>query len=159
MRARRILSAALGLAGVALMALSVSVALADTTVHIKESNNLYMFTPKAITVAVGDTVTWHNDSDARHTVSADNGAFDHGAFGQGADVSQTFKTAGTFAYHCNFHSYMHATVVVLAAGLTPPPTDTAPDAPAGPNGSWIVLVALGVVMLGGALYIQRRRTA
>jgi plastocyanin len=143
--------------GILLLALSVAGALADSGVSIKEVNNKYRFTPATITVAAGDTVTWTNDSDAAHTVSADNGSFDHPKFTQGQTVSQKFATPGTFKYHCNIHSYMHGTVVVLAAGLTPPPTDTEPLAAGGRNGTWLVLVGLGIAMLLLSFAIRARK--
>jgi plastocyanin len=160
MRAMRLVSAAIATTGILLLALSVGVALADSSVSIKESNEKYAFTPKETTVALGDTVTWTNDSDAPHTVDADDGSFEHDQFTKGQSVSQKFDSAGTFAYHCDIHPYMHGTVVVLAAGLTPPPTDTEPTAAGGPNGTWLVLVGLGVLMLVVSFAVgMRKQTA
>jgi LPXTG-motif cell wall-anchored protein len=161
MSVMRRLSTAIAAAGLLLMALSVGVATADTTNHIKEANERYAFTPKTTTIAVGDKVTWVNDSDAKHTVDADDGSFDHGAFAKGASVSQTFTTAGTFAYHCDIHPYMHGTVVVLAAGLTPPATDTVEfSGGLSKSTTWMVLIGLGALLLLTAIWIRRRtRTA
>jgi LPXTG-motif cell wall-anchored protein len=153
----RLLSTAVATTGLLLLALSVGVALADSSVSIKETNGKYAYTPKTTTVNVGDTVTWTNDSDAPHTVDADNGSFDHGRFTQGQSVSQTFAKAGTFAYHCDIHDYMHGTVVVLAAGLTPPATDTVPTATGSQSGTWFVLIGLGSIMLMVAFAIRSRR--
>jgi plastocyanin len=72
----------------------------------------FAFSPGAITVAVGTTVTWTNQDSASHTVTADDGSFDSKAFANGATFSQTFARAGTFKYHCAIHSSMTASVVV-----------------------------------------------
>ncbi len=73
----------------------------------------FAFSPASITVAVGTTVTWTNKDSAAHTVSADDGkTFDSGSIASGASFSFTFKTAGTFSYHCGFHTYMKGAVTV-----------------------------------------------
>jgi plastocyanin len=72
----------------------------------------FSFQPAAITVAVGTTVTWTNNDSSAHTVTANDGSFDSGRLAPGATFSQTFATAGTFAYHCAIHSSMKATVIV-----------------------------------------------
>ena len=50
--------------------------------------------------------------DAPHTVTADDGSFDTGKIDPGASATITVDTAGTFAYHCNFHPSMKATITV-----------------------------------------------
>jgi plastocyanin len=161
MRAMRLFSTAITTAGLLVLALSVGVAVADSTVHIRETNGRYAYTPTKTTVAVGDTVTWTNDSDAPHTVDADDGSFDHGQFTQGKSVSETFSTAGTFAYHCDVHPYMTGTLVVLAAGVTPPATDTAPLSTPGDGNQSIAIVlgGFGLLALTVAFFIQMRRRA
>ena len=72
----------------------------------------FKFEPATLTISVGTTVTWTNNDSASHTVTADDGSFKSGTLGKGGTFSQTFATAGTFAYHCNFHSSMTATVTV-----------------------------------------------
>jgi plastocyanin len=72
----------------------------------------FSFQPATITVPVGTTVTWTNNDSASHTVTADDGSFKSESLGSGATFSQTFATAGTFAYHCAIHSTMKGTVVV-----------------------------------------------
>src|SRR5688572_12928765 len=75
------------------------------------------FAPSAVTVTQGSTVTWtNNDAGIPHTVTADGGAFDSGNMTTGQTFSQTFNTAGTFAYHCNVHPQMTGTVTVTGAG-------------------------------------------
>ena len=74
----------------------------------------YMFVPASIIVTTGTTVTWANDDDGlAHTVSALDGSFDSGRLGSGATFSQTFETAGTYAYQCTLHpKSMQGTIVV-----------------------------------------------
>ena len=72
----------------------------------------FSFQPATLTVSVGTTVTWTNNDSASHTVTADDGSFKSGTLGKGGTFSQTFATAGTFAYHCNFHSSMTGTITV-----------------------------------------------
>jgi plastocyanin len=80
----------------------------------------FSYSPRTITVAVRDTVTWTNSDAQAHTATANDGSFDTGTINNGASQTVTFSTAGTFAYHCEFHSDMAGTVVV-GDGL--PPTD------------------------------------
>ena len=72
----------------------------------------FSFQPAALTVSVGTTVTWTNNDSASHTVTADDGSFKSGTLGKGETFSQTFATAGTFAYHCAIHSSMTGTITV-----------------------------------------------
>ena len=70
------------------------------------------FSPDAVTVRIGTTVRWTNAGQADHTVTADAGAFDSGTLAPGVSFSFTFRTAGTFAYHCAIHPFMKGTITV-----------------------------------------------
>jgi plastocyanin len=70
------------------------------------------YNPGTITVVAGTTIIWTNKDAVNHTVTSNSGAFDSGSLANGATYSHQFATAGTFAYHCTFHSGMNATVVV-----------------------------------------------
>ena len=72
----------------------------------------FAFSPAAIQISVGDTVTWENYDSATHTVTGDNNEFDSGNVATGQKFTHTFTTAGTFAYHCKIHPNMHGTIVV-----------------------------------------------
>ena len=72
----------------------------------------FAFDPASLTVAVGTSVTWENTDTAPHTATADDGSFDTGGIGQNERGSVTFDQAGTFAYHCDFHPNMQATITV-----------------------------------------------
>lgn len=64
------------------------------------------FSPATLTVARGTTVTWRNDSGVTHTSTSDNTGWDTGDILPRSSRTETFNTAGTFAYHCTYHSAM-----------------------------------------------------
>jgi plastocyanin len=74
----------------------------------------FAFTPAAIQVPVGTTVTWTNDDRAPHTVTFENGMADSGMLKPGDSFKYTFGSAGTFVYICAYHPGMVATVIVTA---------------------------------------------
>ena len=57
------------------------------------------FTPAAITISVGDSVTWHNADNANHQVVANNGSFASPVLKPDDTYTQTFNTAGKVNYH------------------------------------------------------------
>ncbi|HEV7454244.1 MAG TPA: cupredoxin domain-containing protein [Candidatus Saccharimonadales bacterium] len=84
----------------------------NPTDQVKIEN--FTFSPVAITVKKGTTVTWTNKDSAAHTVTADKGEQGpaSGSLQQGGTYTFTYNTVGTFAYHCNFHANMTGSVVV-----------------------------------------------
>jgi len=80
-------------------------------VHIKD----FKFVPATLAVAPGTTVTFVNDDQEPHTVTATDHSFDS----DGVDTHQTwahaFPKSGSYAYFCEMHPYMHGTIVVTAA--------------------------------------------
>jgi plastocyanin len=101
----------------------------------------FAFSPAAVSVPAGATVTWTNSGQSPHTVTSDNGAFDSspgctyatGCLNPGNAFSHTFTAPGTYTYHCRVHTTMHGTVTVTpgappttAPPATPPPTATPP---------------------------------
>ncbi|MBV9310358.1 MAG: cupredoxin family copper-binding protein [Solirubrobacterales bacterium] len=76
----------------------------------------FQFGPATITIHVGDTVTWSNSGPSPHTATANGGGFDTGTLNRGQSASHTFQQAGTFAYFCKIHPFMHGTVVVTGSG-------------------------------------------
>ena len=85
-------------------------------VKIIEQNEKYSFSPATLSIKVGTQVVWTNTTDAPHTVTSDSA----GVFSSPGNVTQnqtfmfTFTTPGTFAYHCNVHPYMKATITVTS---------------------------------------------
>jgi LPXTG-motif cell wall-anchored protein len=131
-------------------------AFADASVSIID----FDFSPSAVTISVGETVTWTNDGEAPHTSSADGGEWDSGTLDPGDSFSNTFDTAGTFAYHCNIHPDMTGTVTVTEGGGTtePGPSGTLPAT--GSDSSTGLFVWMGFLFLltgGVALFLLRRR--
>jgi plastocyanin len=160
-RARRRIAGAL--AGAALIAavMTGTAIAADTAVAISG----FAFVPPAVTVTVGDTVTWTNSDGVGHTATADDASFTTGTIAGGASDSVTFSTAGTFAYHCAIHPAMTGTITVEAAAggggatATTPPTDTAAIAGASPvaqPGGWIALFAIAGSWIAGIIAVWRR---
>lgn len=81
------------------------------------------FSPKSVTIKVGETVRWENRDIVVHTVTSGNpGDADAGALFDSGDIAfngqyeRTFDTAGTFTYFCIPHQDMaamrNATVIV-----------------------------------------------
>jgi plastocyanin len=74
------------------------------------------FSFSALSVPVGTTVTWKNADSATHTATADSVSafqFDTGDIAAGATSrGVTFSQAGSFSYHCTYHSSMKATITV-----------------------------------------------
>ena len=124
---------------------------------VGEANNRYHFSPLTAYVNVGGTVTWTNGSDTPHTVTSDAGSeLASSTVAAGKTFSYTFAATGTFAYHCTIHTYMVAKVVVLAAGVTAPPTDALPAIPAGTTDPSIELAVLVMVGLSAGVLALRR---
>lgn len=70
------------------------------------------FSPANITIAKNTTITWQNNDGVAHTSTSDTGAWDTGNIGAGQSKTTTFSTAGTFSYHCSYHSMMTGTITV-----------------------------------------------
>jgi plastocyanin len=80
-------------------------------VTIKMQN--IQFSPKDTTVKVGDKVTWTNDDNTDHNVTADSGAdFKSKDFGSGGTFEFTADKAGTIKYECTIHPGMTGTLNV-----------------------------------------------
>jgi len=78
----------------------------------------YGFTPNTITVVIGknNTLYFANDDVAVHTATSDTaGVFDTGNIQPGSTAQVTITTPGTYTYHCIYHPWMQATVIVKPA--------------------------------------------
>ena len=89
------------------------------------------FTPATVTVAVGDTVTWNNDSPTIHYVTFSGQA--SVAVQNNTPYTRAFPSAGTFAYFCSKHPSMTGTVIVVGPAPTPTPAPTAAPTPPPPT--------------------------
>jgi len=70
------------------------------------------FDPATTSIAPGTTVTWVNNDDEAHTVTADDGLFDSGRLDPGDSYSVWFDGSGTVAYHCEPHPHMTGSIEV-----------------------------------------------
>lgn len=82
------------------------------TVTIKNG----VYSPNPVTVKVGQTVNWLNSDAVAHTAT-DPGVFDTGSIAPTSAHSDngdgvTFKTVGTYDYHCTLHANETARVIV-----------------------------------------------
>jgi manganese oxidase len=78
----------------------------------------FAFSPSALTVPAGTTVTWQNKDSVAHTVTGKG--FDSGNLDGGKSYTYTFAKAGTYDYVCSYHPSMTASVVVTAAASPSP---------------------------------------
>jgi len=74
----------------------------------------FMFKPKELEIAVGDTVTWRNADDVPHTATSkdDPQTFDSGPLDTDDKYSFTFSKPGKYTYYCKVHPHMTGVVVV-----------------------------------------------
>jgi plastocyanin len=110
--------AALSLVALVLFAPTAGAQGKTTTVSIKN----FAFNPPNAPVAPGTPVTWVNNDQVSHTATANDGAFDSGTLQPGQSYSFKFDKPGTYAYHCEIHPYMTATVTVSGASASASPT-------------------------------------
>jgi plastocyanin len=82
------------------------------TVTIKN----FMYHPMVLTVTAGTKVTFHNEDDTAHTATALNGGFNTGTVKPGKSSTVTLRKVGTDKYHCLFHAFMVARIVVVKPG-------------------------------------------
>jgi plastocyanin len=74
---------------------------ADSFAVTIQSNS---YNPESLTIKVGNTITWTNNDSYAHTITSDNGAFESNNIVGGGTYGFTFKTVGTYSYHCRIHS-------------------------------------------------------
>jgi plastocyanin len=142
---RSFISGIVALAAVLLVGGGVAVA-ATRTVTISD----FAFSPRTLTINVGDTVRWRNSDPVAHTATATGGAF---------------TVAGTYRYICTPHPTMTGTIRVRAAsgGSGLPATDTivslSPDEQRVDAGAGPAMIAAGATLLVALVIARRRRTA
>ncbi|MFN2627518.1 MAG: cupredoxin domain-containing protein [Gaiellaceae bacterium] len=102
-------------AALALAAAGASEA-ATVTVSIKSSG----FSPAALTLSHGDSITWRNVDRIEHQVVANDGSFASPILAPGKSFTFTFNRAGRFPYHDAFKTRLTGTIRVKG----PPPSLT-----------------------------------
>ena len=93
-------------------AAAVTAAASSATVDIDN----FAFTPAALTVTAGTTVTWKNEDDSPHRIGDKNGTFKSAALDTDDTFSHTFAAPGEYPYICTIHPYMVGTIIVKPAG-------------------------------------------
>ena len=87
---------------------AATVTTAPQVVHIAN----FTFAQPLIGVKQGTTVTWVNDDDIPHTVTALDKSFKSTVLDTGERFSFTFAKPGQFAYFCSLHPHMTGKVIV-----------------------------------------------
>lgn len=72
----------------------------------------FTFSPAALSVPAGTTVTWVNGDDIPHSVVAVDKSFRSKALDTGDSYSQTLSKPGTFDYFCGLHPHMTGRITV-----------------------------------------------
>jgi plastocyanin len=72
------------------------------------------FTPTAVTITVGDSVTWHNADNVSHQVVANDGSFASPVLKANETYTFTFQKATKVTYHDSFATTKRGTVTVNA---------------------------------------------
>jgi plastocyanin len=106
------------------------------------------FSPDRIDVVAGDTVTWHNDSVQRHTVSAVGGGFASAQLFGGDMFEHRFDSPGVVTYFCAVHPFMHGEVDVHRLLLDAPSQPGAPGVP-------FALMGRAALPAGSSVAIER----
>ena len=88
---------------------------ADAAQTLSVDIQKFQFTPRELTVAPGDTVTWTNRDETPHTVSATDHAFLSKALDTDDHYERTFVNEGDYPYVCTLHPFMTGVVHVRAA--------------------------------------------
>jgi plastocyanin len=85
-------------------------ATAAPAVHISN----FTFGPALLKVRVGQTITWTNDDDIPHTVTANDKSFKSKVLDTGERFSFTFTKPGLVSYFCSLHPHMTGKIMVTA---------------------------------------------
>jgi plastocyanin len=72
----------------------------------------FTFGPQSLTVRPGTTVTWINDDDTPHTVTAADRSFRSKPLDTGERFAFTFTKPGDYAYFCSVHPMMTGKIIV-----------------------------------------------
>ena len=71
-------------------------------VHILQDH----FDPRVMQIIAGTTITWVNNDEIAHSVTADDESFDSWNIQPGASFSKVITQVGTLNYHCKYHPEM-----------------------------------------------------
>jgi len=74
----------------------------------------FAFGPQVLTVRAGTIVTWVNDDEEPHTVTASDHSYRSPILNTGARFSHRYDTPGQYAYFCSLHPHMTGRILVTA---------------------------------------------
>jgi LPXTG-motif cell wall-anchored protein len=138
--------------------LVATIALAGPASAASVSAVEYSFVPSTVTIGVGQSVTWTNRGRMAHTSTSDRGLWDSGSLSPGQSFTFTYRSAGTFSYHCQFHAPLGMRGIVVVRAQATSPSSGLPRT----GSSFGPLIGVGVAFLvsGGAILfgLRRRRT-
>ena len=83
----------------------------------KVTIKLFQYQPGRVQARVGTMVTWLNEDEIFHTVTAGEpdkkgGGFDAALDGKGKSFSFTFSQPGTYTYYCERHEHMRGEIEI-----------------------------------------------
>lgn len=81
---------------------------AETAIKIDN----FVFTPNAVTIAVGSTVRWTNKDDIPHNVVSEDKSFKSKVMDTDEQFTYTFTKPGTYTYFCSIHPKMTGKIIV-----------------------------------------------
>jgi len=61
------------------------------------------FSPQELHIKAGDTVTWVNNGQTAHTVTADDNSYDSGFVNPGFQYTHIYTKPGRYSYYCRLH--------------------------------------------------------
>jgi plastocyanin len=70
------------------------------------------YSPTTQKIGAGTWVTWSNDGEDPHTVTAVDGSFDSGELDASDGFSWYFDQPGTYEYVCSLHDWMNGKIIV-----------------------------------------------
>lgn len=91
---------------------ATSAAPAPAAGKLKVSISGFAYQPVTVTAAVGSRITFINHDATAHTATSNKPAFDTGTLKPGQSGTVTLKKPGTYTFYCQFHAFMHGTVIV-----------------------------------------------
>lgn len=155
------------LAGIMLLGIGTAAA-ASFTVKITDDG----IDPESITIAVGDTVTWVNETDVTQEMETSDGSMAIATIEPGESASLTFVAAGTVSYRSATDPTLTGTVQIQdgaaptdaptaepVAGGSQPPTDAQAVSSTAAGITLALPLLLLVIALAGLSLTLRRRVA
>lgn len=86
---------------------------AQTHARVTVAIRNYAYRPARIVVRPGTKIRFTNHDQQPHTATASHGhAFDTGTVVAGASATVTLTKSGIYTYFCQYHAFMHGTLVV-----------------------------------------------